>query len=148
MEKETNNRRTFILYFARIIGIMLGLVVFSIGIYVGNINKNYLKNSGSTLGKITDYTEIITFNSNDRTEKKIMYKADISYMVNGENYNFRPSSSTSAKPKIGKKIKVYYALENPWEAKLKSEIYLLPSIFIFIGIIIVGVMLLSLKNKN
>ena len=137
MESQTNRKRSLLLT----IPLLISLILIALGVYFGNKSADFIENSGTTIGEISDYSEKTSYEKNDDgfEEARTLYQSTISYFVNGEKYYYYSTVSSSSVPKIGKKKKIHYLTDDPSEAKLSSELYLLPVIFLFLCTVIFGV---------
>ncbi len=145
MESQTNRKRSLLLA----IPLLISLVLIVLGVYFGKKSADFIENSETTIGEISSYSEKTSYQKNDDgfEEERILYQPTISYVVNGEQYNYYSSVSSSSIPKIGKKKKIYYLTDNPSEAKLSSELYLLPLIFLILGVLIFSVNILIIIKQ-
>ncbi|MBN2263358.1 MAG: DUF3592 domain-containing protein [Prolixibacteraceae bacterium] len=145
MESQTNRKRSLLLA----IPLLISLILIVLGVYFGKKSADFIENSKTTIGEISDYSEKTSYEKNDDgfEEERIMYRPTISYVVNGAQYNYYSSVSSSSVPKIGKKKKIHYLTDDPSEAKLSSELYLLPFIFLFLGTVIFGVNILIIIKQ-
>ncbi|MBN2656361.1 MAG: DUF3592 domain-containing protein [Spirochaetales bacterium] len=151
MENYENQNRLFLLTFIKIIPFIFGIIIVGIGVFLFSLNADFLTNSNTVIGEIISYEQVLRIDRTEETQKKpkIMYQMTISYIVNNEEFTFSPSAYTKSVPAIGKKIKVYHLIEDPWDARLTSELFLFPVIFVLIGIIILCVnLILFIKRKS
>lgn len=151
MEFEEKPNRVLLLSFIRIMPFLIGIIVIAIGFYIFLLNAIFLTNGNTVIGEIISYEQVLRIDRMEEIQRKqkIMYQATISYIVNNEVFHYSPSAYTRNVPKIGRKIKVYHLIDNPWEAKLTSELFLFPSIPLILGISIICVNLfLYVKRKS
>lgn len=145
METQANPKRKLFLA----IPLIVSLILIVLGVYFGKRSADFIENSSTAIGEIVDYTEKTSYKKNDDgfDEERTLYQSTISYVVNGQKYNYYSSVSSSSVPKIGKKKKIHYLTDDPGEAKLSSELYLLPVIFLFLGIVIFVVNILIIIKQ-
>ncbi len=145
MESQTNRKRSLLLA----IPLLIGLILIALGVHFGKKSADFIESSSTTIGEISDYREKTSYEKNDDgfEEERTLYQSTISYIVNGQKYNYYSSVSSSSVPKIGKKKKIHYLTDDPSEAKLSSELYLLPFIFLFLGTVIFGVNILIIIKQ-
>lgn len=106
-----------------ILGIVFTLVGTGLGIGSFFVNQSEQKLhdrcSKKTTGIIVDYDKHVS--SSSKSGSSTTYAKVVEYEVKGDTYEITDKVSTSSKPKIGKKVTVFYNPKDPDEAYIKGS---------------------------
>jgi hypothetical protein len=111
-----------------------GLLFFIVGMVLLYKNTSFVKKAAKAEGEIVEINEYISSSSGRRVR---MYSTIIEYTtLKNEAVHFTNPSSSSFKPKMGKKLGVLYHEEEPEKAKIASvfNLYIIPGILIVLGL--------------
>ena len=115
-------------FYAIFIG--MGLVFIAIGIVATIGSRRFLAIAAEAEGRIVDYSE-----NRDINDDRTMYRAVVEFTVDGETRRFSANTSSSVKPRLGRRVNVLYNPDNPDNARIKSwsALWMLPTIFLAMG---------------
>jgi hypothetical protein len=122
--------------------ILLGLLIFAVGIYFGYSSYSFLKTAGKTEGRV---------DSIEKSKKRIT--PTFEYTVKGKKYMIVGPATHPDEYIIGDTETIYYEPENPEDAKIGTfmNTWFLPAFLTGFGFILafVGlVVILSTGKKN
>lgn len=99
-----------------VFGIVFGLIFINLG---GFIQAGAIEDAIETTGRVVAVERAGTSGENNTQ----MYRTRISYVVDGETYEFSPRGRSSWRPNVGAEVDVAYSQSNPSNAQRIGGVY-------------------------
>lgn len=141
-----------LLWSAAIVGLM-GLIFLPIGVGLWISSSNFQRTAERTTGTVVNHETKVSYDR-DNDRRSVSYAPVLRFTVDGKEYEFTDSVSSSDKKPIGSKVEVMYQPDNPADARADSAAnrWLLPAIFTGVGAVMVliglGLLIAGLRKPD